>query len=100
MATRRALPLSQWLALEDDVARHKAEIAQAFAEARERLLPPDPPQRPQPTQADYWRGVMLNAQQAAAFYGAQAAYQNKLVPGGVYPVSNDLWAALTGSRLW
>jgi hypothetical protein len=47
MATRRALPLNQWLALEDDVARHKAEIAQGFAEARERLLPDAG--RPQPT---------------------------------------------------
>lgn len=35
----KALPLKLWLELEDDVARHRAEIAQAFAEARARLLP-------------------------------------------------------------
>jgi hypothetical protein len=40
----KALPLSHWLALEDSVAHHKAEITRQFAEARARLLPemPDP----------------------------------------------------------
>jgi len=43
----KALPLKLWLELEDDVARHQAELAQAFAEARERLLPEPPePTRP------------------------------------------------------
>lgn len=39
----RPLPLKHWLAIEEDVARHKAAVAQNFAEARARLLPePDP----------------------------------------------------------
>lgn len=100
--TRRALPLSQWLALEDDVARHKAEIAQAFAEARERLLPPDPPPRPQPTQADYWRliGIGLQAQQQSAYYQAMmSGCQNRLT-GAAYPGDRGLYEALTGHRLW
>lgn len=36
---KKALPLKLWLALEDDVQRHKAEIAAQFAQARARLLP-------------------------------------------------------------
>jgi hypothetical protein len=35
----KPLPLKHWLAIEEDVARHKAEIAQGFADLRERLLP-------------------------------------------------------------
>ncbi len=98
--TRRALPLSQWLALEDDVARHKAEISQAFAEARSRLLP-EPPERPKPSMADFWRG-MLNAEQQRnlAMLQAQAPYyRNPFISRD--PAGADLWTSLTGMRsLW
>lgn len=40
----RPLSLALWLALEDDVARHKAEITRQFAEARARLLPEPAPE--------------------------------------------------------
>lgn len=40
----KPLPMKLWLALEEDVDRHKAELAQAFADARARLLPAPRPQ--------------------------------------------------------
>jgi hypothetical protein len=35
----KPLPLKHWLAIEEDVARHKSEVAQGFAELRARLMP-------------------------------------------------------------
>lgn len=97
------LPLKHWLAIEEDVARHKAEIAQGFAELRERLLP-EPPARPAPTQEDYWR-AMMNAGQGAAALGAYQAGAmggyNHLAPGGWNAIGqNDLLNAITGRMPW
>jgi hypothetical protein len=50
----KPLPLKHWLAIEKDVARHKAEIAQAFAEARTRLLPVEQEPTTGPQTVKWW----------------------------------------------
>lgn len=96
----RPLPLKHWLAIEEDVARHKAEIAQAFADARARLLP-EQLERPNPSVADFWRG-MLNAEQQRNLAMLRAPTPNYWNPfNSSDPTGADLWAALTGPRgLW
>jgi hypothetical protein len=100
----KPLPLKHWLAIEEDVARHKAEIAQGFAEAREKLLP-EPPARPKPTPSDFWRGMLtIDQQRNLARLQSQAqppSYRNPFVSSD--PAGADLWEALTGfpgRRLW
>lgn len=59
----RPLPLKLWLAIEEDVARHKVAVAQNFAEARARLVPePPPPQRDWNAEHARWQmQQMMNA---------------------------------------
>lgn len=57
--TRKALPLKLWLELEDDVARHRAEIAQAFAQARARLLPAPAKQNDPQRSVQWWEEPIL-----------------------------------------
>jgi hypothetical protein len=86
----KPLLLKHWLAIEEDVARHKAEIAQGFAEARERLLPePVPVMGPQ-TVKWWWQNYLyemgMNEDGSPNIDVTQ--------PGG-------LWGDLTGMRpLW
>jgi hypothetical protein len=100
----KPLPLKHWLAIEEDVARHKAEIAQGFADLRAKLLP-EPPERPKPTQADFWRGMLNSEQQrnlARLQSQAQApCYRNPFVSSE--PAGADLLEALIGfpgRKLW
>jgi hypothetical protein len=77
-----SLPMEHHMAIHFDALRHKAEIAQAFAAARERLLPKP---KKNALQALY-EGMMNGANR-------QRYSQNALAPSQANPYGNPLAAA-------
>lgn len=88
----KPLPLKHWLAIEEDVARHKAAVAQNFAEARARLLPVPDPEISRQCQLQEMLATDLRRQLHASNAAWQAAQVGPF--GSVGAMGSGLWSGL------